>query len=263
MATIATANSSGERPATTARPPDPAVAALDPRPDMVRVFGAEPGLLADLDGRTGEFLRQRVVVPKLWVEPGAWEPPAREAQMRGSLGLLVIDGLLVRTVELHGRRCPELVGAGDLLRPWDDIDASLGSVTSWTALDRASVAVLDDRFSAVAARWPSITAQLLTRSIRRSRSLAVNLAIVHVRHAYLRLHMLLWHLADRWGRVTPDGVHLPVRLTHEMLAELACMRRPTASSALNALARRGEIARRDDGTWLLTGSPPRPENDDR
>ena len=253
MATIATADSTTEGHATSSRRPAGTVAPLGPRADVVRVFDADPDLLAGVDATTAELLRRRVVTPKLWVAPGEWQPPA---PLRESLGLLVIDGLITRTVELHGRRCPELVGAGDLLRPWDDVDASLAHVTSWTALERASVAVLDARFCAVVSRWPAITAQLLRRSIERSRVLAVQLAIVHVRHADLRLHMLLWHLADRWGRVTRDGVHLPVRLTHEMLAELACMRRPTASSALNELARRGVIARRDDGTWLLMGPPP-------
>lgn len=261
MATLASADSTSELRAAPTTPLDPPLASLSAGADVVRVFSAEPDLLAQLDARTADFLRRRVVAPKLWLEPGPWIPPAHDPHLQEPLGLLVIDGLIIRTVELHGRRCPELVGAGDLLRPWDAVEGSLEHVTSWTALDRACMAVLDERFCAMIGRWPSIMRQLLTRSIQRSRALAINLAIVHVRHADLRLHMLLWHLADRWGRVTRDGVHLPVPLTHEMLAELACMRRPTASSALNSLARDREIARRDDGSWLLTGSPPRPQPD--
>ena len=257
MATIATANRTRERIAGGAPCGDPRVASLSASPDLVRVFSLEPDLLEGLDATAAEFLTQRTVVTKLWVEPGRWDPPPRQGRHGDALGLLVLDGLLMRNVELHGRCCPELVGAGDLLRPWDDLDATLVHDVSWTALTRASLALLDERFLAIVGRWPSIMDALLKRSIHRSRSLAINLAIVHVRHAELRLHMLFWHLADRWGRVTPDGVHLPLRLTHEMLAELACMRRPTASSALNTLARRGELTRRDDGTWLLVGSPPR------
>lgn len=222
----------------------------------MRIFSEEPDLLGEMDVKTAAWLTQRVLTPKLWVEPGPWEPPTDHADMRGALGLLVLDGLIIRTVELDGQRCPELVGAGDVLRPWDDVAASLPHAASWTALERASVAVLDERFCAIAGRWPSIMCQLLTRSMQRSRALAVNLAIVHVRHADRRLHMLFWHLADRWGRVTPDGVHLPLRLTHEMLAELTCMRRPTASTALAQLTREGEVARRSDGTLVLTGVPP-------
>jgi CRP-like cAMP-binding protein len=222
----------------------------------VRVFSIEPDLLAGVDAQLARLLSDRVVTPKLWVESGTWDAAAMTQQIRRSLGLLVIDGLLVRTVELQGRRCPEIVGAGDLLRPWDDLEGSLPHASSWTALGRASLALLDESFAAVVARCPSIMAQLLTRSVQRSRALALHLAIVHVRHADVRLHMLLWHLAQRWGRMTPDGVHLPLRLTHEILAELACLRRPTASTVLSRLARRGQIARRPDGTWLLVGEPP-------
>lgn len=256
MATIATSNRSSE-PITGGVPwPDSRVTSLSANPDVVRVFSVEPDLLEGLDVKAAEFLTQRAVVPKLWVEPGPWDPPPRHGRHGDMLGLLVLDGLIMRTVELHGRRCPELVGAGDLLRPWDDVDASLVHDVSWTGLTHASVAVLDERFLTIIGRWPRIMDALLMRSIQRTRSLAINLAIVHVRHAELRLHMLFWHLADRWGRVTPDGVHVALHLTHEMLAELSCMRRPTASSALNTLARRGELTRRDDGTWLLVGSPP-------
>lgn len=256
MATIATANSRNDGQPAAPGGPDPTIAPHIVRGDVVRIFSAEPDLLGDMDDKTAAWLTQRVLTPKLWVEPGPWEPPDDHADMRGALGMLVLDGLLIRTVELEGQRCPELVGTGDVLRPWDEVGTSLGHGSSWTALERASVTILDERFCAIAGRWPSIMCQLLTRSIQRSRALAVNLAIVHVRHADRRLHMLLWHLADRWGRVTPDGVHLPMRLTHEMLADLACMRRPTASSALNRLARHGEIMRRDDATLLLTGDPP-------
>ncbi len=255
MAAIVTADISSEQRVSTRAAQVPPRTPLSARPDVVRIFKAEPDLVADLDPRTAAFLTQRVVTPKLSVEPGPWEPPPRDARSSRSLGLLVVDGFLLRTLELRGRRCPELVGPGDVLRPWEDIESPAEEAT-WTALGGASIAVLDEQFGAIGARWPSIISQLLTRSIQRSRALAVNLAIVHVRHADLRLHLLLWQLADRWARVTTDGVHLPIRLTHALLADLACMRRPTASSALNVLVRRGEVVRRDDGTWLLTGQPP-------
>jgi CRP/FNR family transcriptional regulator, cyclic AMP receptor protein len=66
---------------------------------------------------------------------------------------------------------------------------------------------------------------------------------------------LFWHLAERWGRVTPDGVLLPLTLSHRMLGQLVGARRPTVSTALGALTRAGEVSRALDGTWLLTGSP--------
>jgi CRP-like cAMP-binding protein len=77
-----------------------------------------------------------------------------------------------------------------------------------------------------------------------------------VRGADRRVLLLLWLLADRWGRVTPRGVTLPLRLTHSTIAHLVCMGRPTVSATLGRLTREGEVRRRPDGTWLLTGSPP-------
>jgi mRNA-degrading endonuclease toxin of MazEF toxin-antitoxin module len=47
-----------------------------------------------------------------------------------------------------------------------------------------------------------------------------------------------------------------------MLGQLVGARRPTVSTALTELARQGEVARRPDSTWLLTGAPvgvPEPE----
>jgi CRP/FNR family cyclic AMP-dependent transcriptional regulator len=85
--------------------------------------------------------------------------------------------------------------------------------------------------------------------------LAVNMAIVHQARVDTRLHMLFWHLAGRWGRVRADGVAIPLRLTHTTLAELVAARRPTVTSALTDLARRGVLRPIDHG-WLLSGEPP-------
>ncbi len=230
---------------------------LAPQADLVRVFDYEPDLLADVDARSADHLRRRAAAPRLWVEAGNWVPP-RDDAVRRSFGLLVLDGLMTRSISLFGRECPEIVGVGDLLRPWEDghTETSIGASATWTALERTSLAILDERFADVVCRWPGVITALMSRSVQRSRSVSFHFAIAHVRHADTRLLMLLWHLADRWGRVTPAGVHVPLRLTHELMARLACMRRPTASTALQRLSRRGELLRRSDGTWLLTGDPP-------
>ena len=226
--------------------------------EHVRVFDEHPGLLGELNERTAAVLRRRVLAPRISIDAGPWRPPSLDELPAEPLALLVLRGQLLRTIDLDGRLCPELGGAGDVIQPWQSTDGSIDHETSWTALEGTTVAVLDARFGAIACRWPAIATELIARTTGRSRALALHLAIAHVRHADLRLHMLLWHLADRWGRVTLDGVHLPLRLTHDTLAQLACMRRPTASSAVQRLARAGEVRRRADGTWMLTGSPPAP-----
>jgi CRP-like cAMP-binding protein len=67
----------------------------------------------------------------------------------------------------------------------------------------------------------------------------------------LRVHALLWHLADRFGRVTPDGVHLPVPLTHRTIGSLVGARRPTVTLAVGELERAGTVHRDGLGGWLL------------
>jgi CRP-like cAMP-binding protein len=172
-------------------------------------------------------------------------------------GLLVLDGLLLRRVGLDGRFGAELLGRGDLLRPWqiEDSGNSLPQTSGWRVLQRARVALLDLDFTRRIAAYPEIHGQLLARAIRRSRHLALNMAIMHQPKVETRLHLQLWHLADRWGRVHPDGIHLPMKLTHMVLSELVGARRPTVSAALGAIERDGRISRNGTG-WVLHGSPP-------
>lgn len=98
--------------------------------------------------------------------------------------------------------------------------------------------------------------EAVERAIRRSRRLVVNMAIIHQARVDDRLLLLFWHFAGRWGRVRGDGVLLPFRLTHTVLADLVAARRPTVTSALSDLSRRGLVRAIGEG-WLLTGSPPR------
>ena len=105
------------------------------------------------------------------------------------------------------------------------------------------------------ARYPELIGGLVGRTLERSRNLAVNMAIVHQPRVDVRLHMLFWQLADRWGRVRSDGISVPLHLTHTVLAELVAARRPTVTSALSELADQG-LLRAVDGAWLLSGEPP-------
>jgi CRP-like cAMP-binding protein len=222
------------------------------------VFRHEPDLLTGLDPVTADRLARQAVARKHWLEPGAWSPLTDARRATGSLGLLVLEGAAVRSVSIAARTYPELVGPGDLLRPWDHADygATVPSTSTWRVLQPTVLAVLDPRFAAIVARYPTVVAQLLARATLRTRGLAFSLAVAQVRHADTRLLLLLWHLADRWGRMTPDGALIPMPLTHELLAHLVCLQRPTASSALQRLRRAGRIDRREDGSWLLHGDPP-------
>jgi CRP-like cAMP-binding protein len=193
--------------------------------------------------------------------------PAGEWRARipidGGIGLLVLEGVLLHRVGIDNRYGAELIGEGDVLRSLrHEADASTLPLTAqWLVLESARVAVLDERFVRQLARFPQVAGRLFGRSILRSRQLAVNMAIVHQARVDLRLHLLFWHLAGRWGRVRSDGVLVPLRLTHAVLADLVAARRPTVTSALSDLNRRGLIRAVGEG-WLLAGPPPgRPPED--
>lgn len=193
-----------------------------------------------------------------WLERGRWEPATDRYDARGHFGLLLLDGLLVRRVVLGERTCVELLGPGELLRPWVTVgvESSISIDARWDVEERSRLAMLDARFAAQVGRMPEVGAALMDRLARRSRWLAMHLAICHMPRLETRLRVLLWYVADRWGRVTPEGVVVPLKLTHETLAGLVGARRPAVTTVLGDLARTGEVTRRPDGGYLLTGEPP-------
>jgi CRP-like cAMP-binding protein len=190
---------------------------------------------------------------------GDWTPARLTADRHaGWLGLLVLDGLMIRNLRLEGLECCELLGPGDIIRPWDreDEHASLDARVGWRALEEVRVALLDETFARMACRWPEVLGTLMQRGLRRSRSLAVHLAIAQARRADVRLMALFWHLADRWGRVTQEGVVVELTLTHSLLSRLTCLRRPTVSLTLKELEATGELVKTGRGHWLLHGVEP-------
>jgi CRP-like cAMP-binding protein len=100
-----------------------------------------------------------------------------------------------------------------------------------------------------------VVSALLARALKRSRHIATNMAIVQQPRIDLRLHMLFWELADRWGIVRQDGIHVPMHLTHATLSDLVAARRPTVTKALGELAQRGTVMW-TGSDWLLPGEPP-------
>jgi CRP-like cAMP-binding protein len=224
----------------------------------IRLLEAQPDLGEGLSPEDEAQARRHVVALLDSVEPGPWDPSEGYTLDPSFLGLLVVDGMIARDVELGGRRCSELLGPGDLLRPWDYDEADMASVPSesaWSVLEPARMAVLDGRFARVACRYPELMAKLIGRTLRRSRWLAILLTISSMPRVDARVQALLWHLADRWGHVTLDGVVVPVRLTHDMIGRLVGAHRPSVTTALSELSRAGRISRLPHG-WLLRGDPP-------
>jgi DNA-binding transcriptional ArsR family regulator len=107
------------------------------------------------------------------------------------------------------------------------------------------------------ARWPALQLALLAHATARSSRQGVHQAICNHVRVDARVVGLLWHLAERWGRVTPAGIVLPLHLTHDAIAVMIGAQRPSVSTALASLAERGVVERRPDGAWVL-----RPDTDE-
>jgi CRP/FNR family cyclic AMP-dependent transcriptional regulator len=227
----------------------------------VTVLDADPDLAGRIPEARLEAARAASVAPMLAVSPGEWDPEHAGEQARGGFGLLVLDGLLVRRVGFDGRFGAELLGAGDILRPWEMDGTTGGSLpfeTTWRVMVATRIAVLDLGWAARVSAFPQIGGCLTGRALARSRRLATSMAIVQLPRLDERLWMLFWELADRYGRVHADGIHLDVPLTHELLSHLAAARRPSVSGALTRLAEQGRL-RRSGRAWVLVGDPPAPD----
>lgn len=225
---------------------------------FVRVLEEDPELAAGLDPTSIQLAMRHAIAAVELVPPGAWEPSRPADGGGGHLGLLVLDGLLMRDVQFAHATCTELIGRGDLLRPWDwerDV-LTIRPTVAWTALQPVRLAVLDRRITAIMGRWPELVSAIVARAVRHSFELATNQATSHLTRVDARLELLFWGLADRWGRVGPDGVVLELPLTHQVLGRLVGAQRPSVTTALSDLARRNVIERRDDGAWILRGDPP-------
>jgi hypothetical protein len=220
----------------------------------IKLLEADPGLASVLDGVTLQNATLELRAPLLTLTRGEWNPASAPPEA-GLLGVLVIDGLIARYLQVTGARCAELLGKGDLLRPWQE-DATSFVRSRWRILEEAKVAPLGPGFASRLSRYPALIEALFARSMRRSRSLAVLSAIDNVVGLEERLRLLFWHLAERWGTVERDGVVMPLRLTHEVLADLVGSRRPSITTALAGLVERGAIVEHPEGGWRLIGSPP-------
>jgi CRP/FNR family cyclic AMP-dependent transcriptional regulator len=228
---------------------------LPPSGTEIRVLEEDADLAAGLPPEQARIAAQRATARTEILDDQALNAPA--GRWDGAIGLLVVEGLLIRTLSIGDRTSTELLGSGDLLRPWqrDDDWGILPCRGQWRVLERTRVAVLDERFAAAIAPWPPVWSALMARTMRRNRSQAVAMALSHLNRVDQRLLLVFWHFAERWGRVRSDGVVLRLPLTHETLGALVGARRPSVTSALSQLTQAGLLLRGDArGEWVLTNA---------
>src|SRR4051794_32842774 len=232
----------GTRPASGGR------ALLELDPELGQLLSPDRGEQA------GRELRVRVSTFGV----GEWDGGRLAGADPMHLGLLICEGVLAREVVLGDTVSTELLGPGDILRPWhvDGPPHLLEVTVRWNALSAVRLGLIDRRAATTLCRYPEIGAVIVDRLSERAQRLAITQAISQLNRVDRRLLALFWHLAERWGRVAREGIAVPLVLSHRLIGELVGARRPTVSTALAELSRDGQLVRRDDGTWLLTGEPP-------
>jgi CRP/FNR family cyclic AMP-dependent transcriptional regulator len=219
-----------------------------------RLLDVDPDMAGVLPAETVDAAAVELVVPTQVLARGNADGYLGGLSQNGHFGLLLVDGLLLRELTLAGGTSGELLGQGDLLRPWEmggEEAMPVPAEARWTALTEVTVAPLSGDFMRRAARYPEVLSELAGRSVRRTSSLMLRQAITNLKHVETRLLMLFWHLAERWGRMGRSEITLELPLTHELLGTLVGATRPSVTTALGQLDRRGLLVRGGASSWRL------------
>ncbi len=235
-----------EQPSPPRRPASPALYAY--------LLDLDEDLAQELEVRMRFSARQQATVRLLDAEVGACELAAWFNAVGAGPGILIIDGLMAVETCVAGRTVTELLGSTDLLQPPENNDDDMiGCCSTWRALVPTRLAMLDSDFLDRVRSWPQIEHALYRRAERRPADLGRLRAIACQPKLEVRLVLLLWHLAARWGRVEPAGIRLTLPLTHRMLGQLVAAERPSISHALGRLSHAG-IVTGTAGDWHLHGT---------
>lgn len=121
--------------------------------NAVSLLSQDPDLGAEIPEEKLELAQRACVARVLEVPHGEWDWERSAAGDSSGYGLLVLSGLLCRRVVQGQRYGAELLGPGDLLRPWDKIGewSSIPTDADWLVIENARLAVLDGASTASAA----------------------------------------------------------------------------------------------------------------
>jgi CRP-like cAMP-binding protein len=218
------------------------------------LLDVDPAFAQDIQDAEMPQARRALVVPTARVPSGRFDLKGVAARHGDSALLLVLTGAVARDVRVLDRTTTQLFGPGDVLAAERPHAECLSSQVGYHAEQPSRVALLDARFHAAARVWPALSTLVQQRLVAQSRRLAVQAAILALPRVESRVLAILWHLAEVFGSVRPEGVLVPLQLTHERLGRLVGAQRPTVTLALRRLGEAGDAVRVPDGWMLKSGS---------
>ncbi len=221
---------------------------------VAALLDLDPDLGRGIEGHDWESARRATQANLTQIDPGEWTLPTKAPNARNIIGLIVEDGMISRETALGDHVVFELLTPGDvLLLPAGAVDDLVaGGALGLTALSRSRLIVLGRLFIQATARWPVLLTNLHQRLEAQRRRLAIQGLAAHLPRADDRVLLTLWLLANRCGRVTPEGMVLPLFLSHGVLGRMAAARRPTVTLALRSLEAANFVHRRSNGHLILT-----------
>jgi CRP/FNR family transcriptional regulator, cyclic AMP receptor protein len=225
------------------------------RADVPSAGGRVPLLELDREFRHAIPREERELAERILTVPclradsdGAIVGAARRGRRPAAV---VLGGAIISDVTLADRVSAQLLGPGDVMMPGKASEPLLPYRSRWTATSGTVLALLDDRFTRAARRWPRLTDVIRDRLATQLDAAAVRMAIMSLPRVEQRILALFWQLAERWGTVRRDGVIVRLALTHTFIGRLIAARRPTVSLALVELSDREHLVRLPTGEWRL------------
>jgi hypothetical protein len=220
---------------------------------LVPLLALDPSFSSGIDPAEVDVARRATAAVAFDLPIGPWQPTAEGTWQDHPLCALLIDGVLLRQVDIGDRPGAEPLGPGAVFDVTTPRHPFLDARVHWHVAAPARIAVLDARFLAAARRWPALQANLTRRLMEQVARSGVHAAICQRRNVEDRILLILWHLAGQLGTVDGDRAHVPVELTHDMLGRLVGAQRPTVTLALGALGERGALSQRPGGGWVVAG----------
>ena len=226
---------------------------------VVSVLREDPALARHLTPGEARSASRLAVARVVSLPKGVFWPHERLPNESGGVGMLLLDGILLRGLAVTDRPTLEVLAPGDLFRPFAlsrDPNRMISGEERWWALRPARVALLDAAFTRRMCGYPDVMSELASRLWCVSAASSLRVAIAQEPRLARRLHCMLWQLADRFGEAHDDGIVMKVPLCHMLVAWISGARRPAISRAINELERAGKLAHRPDGTWWLGRQTP-------
>jgi hypothetical protein len=175
-------------------------------------------------------------------------------RQHNAFAALLVQGMVLEQIQVGEHPGMRLLGPGDVVSPDAGPPSLLVADVSARALAGTRLALLGREFLLGSRHWSGLTRGFYARLSQQADRLTTQLVICQLPRVDQRLLALMWLLAESWGRVTPSGTTLPLKLTHDVLGALIGARRPTVTLALRDLSERGALVRQDSG-WLLLEAP--------